>query len=417
MFAPREVEIPGQRGGAIAGAAGGIGGTIAGAVLGGMHLGGLFSRLTGSAVPHIGGRREQLLAIPGVSIERRHGEASYRLPAIPGISPALFTNTNAVILRWLRQYQRYGATVAVQPRLPGPTAPGTLEPPPPMNVPALPQIGGAFEVINRAIGYDPSTTISNEWSRAHAEEVKKAEALRKKRLADAIKKAKAEDLKRAKEIAAAQKRYEDALRRQTPRGGTRRATIITGQSPWEVPHRSGGAAHSTGSEPPQSAASSPGRLPAKVSAPSPVPKPAAAPAPAPTTVYAPPAVFSGGSPWPTPAPAAAPSIWGLAVRLAPALLPLLIPRSQQFRIGLPRSFADPLTPPAASNLTAAQPSALAYPYGAGAYPGAATATKKCCPCKPKKRGPRKPRTVCYKGSYTETASGTSKRKREQIPCT
>jgi len=53
-------------------------------------------------------------------------------------------------------------------------------------------------------------------------------------------------------------------------------------------------------------------------------------------------------------------------------------------------------------------------------PMTATATaKKCKPCakaKKRKSGPRKLRTVCYKGSYTETASGLSKRKREQVPC-
>lgn len=34
--------------------------------------------------------------------------------------------------------------------------------------------------------------------------------------------------------------------------------------------------------------------------------------------------------------------------------------------------------------------------------------------RPKKK--RKPRSVCYRGSYVETASGTRKRKREEIPC-
>lgn len=42
---------------------------------------------------------------------------------------------------------------------------------------------------------------------------------------------------------------------------------------------------------------------------------------------------------------------------------------------------------------------------------------KCKPCKkPKKRGPRKPRAICYRGTYTETRKGLSKYKREQIPC-
>lgn len=41
---------------------------------------------------------------------------------------------------------------------------------------------------------------------------------------------------------------------------------------------------------------------------------------------------------------------------------------------------------------------------------------KCPPLKKRKRGKRKLRTVCYKGSYTETSRGLSKHRREQIPC-
>lgn len=45
------------------------------------------------------------------------------------------------------------------------------------------------------------------------------------------------------------------------------------------------------------------------------------------------------------------------------------------------------------------------------------ATDKCnCDKRKKKREPRKPRTECWTGSYRETARGTSKKRREQIPC-
>jgi len=48
--------------------------------------------------------------------------------------------------------------------------------------------------------------------------------------------------------------------------------------------------------------------------------------------------------------------------------------------------------------------------------GTPTQSKRCqCP-KKRKSKPKKPRTICYKGSYTETATGLSKRKREKIPC-
>lgn len=42
---------------------------------------------------------------------------------------------------------------------------------------------------------------------------------------------------------------------------------------------------------------------------------------------------------------------------------------------------------------------------------------KCkCPKKQTKKRKRKPREECWKGSYTETAKGTLKRRREKVPC-
>jgi len=61
------------------------------------------------------------------------------------------------------------------------------------------------------------------------------------------------------------------------------------------------------------------------------------------------------------------------------------------------------------------PSAFAWPNAFGDSGGKATGTK-TCECPKKKRGKRKLRTVCYKGSYVETAKGLTKRKREQVPC-
>jgi hypothetical protein len=47
----------------------------------------------------------------------------------------------------------------------------------------------------------------------------------------------------------------------------------------------------------------------------------------------------------------------------------------------------------------------------------ASSDDKRCKCGPKKkRGKRKPRTTCYQGTFTETASGTRKLKRRKIPC-
>lgn len=65
--------------------------------------------------------------------------------------------------------------------------------------------------------------------------------------------------------------------------------------------------------------------------------------------------------------------------------------------------------PSYSTYTAMAPLAAAQP---------ATAKRcKCKPCpKPKKRGPRKPRAVCYAGTFTERRNGLSKSRRRQVPC-
>jgi hypothetical protein len=81
----------------------------------------------------------------------------------------------------------------------------------------------------------------------------------------------------------------------------------------------------------------------------------------------------------------------------------------------PKSSPSKKRTPAEAPLTVPNVGALEFPQ-AYALPQTQPARDKCHCKKPKKRGPRKLRTVCYKGSYTETARGTSKRKREQIPC-
>ena len=102
----------------------------------------------------------------------------------------------------------------------------------------------------------------------------------------------------------------------------------------------------------------------------------------------------------------------LAVKVAPFALPLLKNAGSK-----PNKRTD-LTGsnlPSVSSLL--NPQQSLQPQQA-LQPMTATA-KKCKPCakaKKRKSGPRKLRTVCYKGSYTETAAGLSKRKREQVPC-
>lgn len=96
-------------GGAAGGAAGGVAGGILGTVLSNMHLGGLYRRVTGQAVPHIGqAKRQRVRAIPGVTVD--HG--MYSLPALNApkgpFRTGLWTNSNAEVLRYLKQYQKYG---------------------------------------------------------------------------------------------------------------------------------------------------------------------------------------------------------------------------------------------------------------------------------------------------------------------
>lgn len=70
-------------------------------------------------------------------------------------------------------------------------------------------------------------------------------------------------------------------------------------------------------------------------------------------------------------------------------------------------------------LTGLDPGAVESPQYFAEPQLAPETARKCkpCKCKPKKkRGKRKLRNICYKGSYVETRRGTRKRKREQVPC-
>jgi hypothetical protein len=66
--------------------------------------------------------------------------------------------------------------------------------------------------------------------------------------------------------------------------------------------------------------------------------------------------------------------------------------------------------------TGTSPATSPAAFLTGYAPAQARSRTKQCECDKPKRKPRKPRSVCYKGSYTESAFGLSKRKREQVPC-
>lgn len=113
---------------------------------------------------------------------------------------------------------------------------------------------------------------------------------------------------------------------------------------------------------------------------------------------------------------ALPAVLGLGLPFAlPSLLPSSSPRNRGVTLSplQPGRTIDSLNRfPEPIGLTRFQPGALASPL-----PRSSSSGDNCQCTKPTKpRKPRKPRTVCYRGTYVETARGTSKFKREKIPC-
>lgn len=118
-------ETAGQVGGA-------VGGPILGAVLGGMHLGDLYTRVV-RGTPDIGKARRQELRAAGVQINK----GQYRLPDIPGTTAneSLYTNTNALVLKWYRAWAQAGKP-ALYPKSPDTMPPSSGS----VYVPALPNV-------------------------------------------------------------------------------------------------------------------------------------------------------------------------------------------------------------------------------------------------------------------------------------
>jgi hypothetical protein len=126
----------------------------------------------------------------------------------------------------------------------------------------------------------------------------------------------------------------------------------------------------------------PGPLDRPVNLPVPAPRPVPAPTPSPFT-FADPLLFT-----PTPTPTSSPTPFG-----APAPTPT----------GLPGPFSAPT------------------PFGAPSpSPNTPDLSSRCPPCSrrdpKKKKKKRKPREVCYRGTYYESATSLTKYRKEQIPC-
>lgn len=101
-------------------------------------------------------------------------------------------------------------------------------------------------------------------------------------------------------------------------------------------------------------------------------------------------------------------ILGAVAKYGPALVPLLLPakdKAPRVSVGV----GQPVT----------QVVPQAYPFPLTAVGSAGVGSRTCppgCRPEPKKRKPRGKRTVCYQGTYTETASGLRKTKRRKVPC-
>lgn len=109
-------------------------------------------------------------------------------------------------------------------------------------------------------------------------------------------------------------------------------------------------------------------------------------------------------PWATPLEVPLETPWGEPTLSpeTPTRTPSTTPTAPPTRSPLPTSFDLPST--------FANPMAEPQPGPKASDPC------NCVAQKPKKPKPRKPRTVCWKGSYTETSRSLFKNRREKIPC-
>jgi hypothetical protein len=134
--------------------------------------------------------------------------------------------------------------------------------------------------------------------------------------------------------------------------------------------------------------------PPQVSAPSPAVVPAATPTATPT-------------PAPAPAPATKKPLWQQLLEQYGSA-PFQQKGKRPIKVV---NFMDSLTP---SYSTGVDSAPMAFGDYAAWSPDSTGSD--ACTCPKKKRKKRAKRTVCYRGTYTETASGLTKRKRQKVPC-
>ena len=148
------------------------------------------------------------------------------------------------------------------------------------------------------------------------------------------------------------------------------------------------------------------------------------PAPLPSPRATPPVLTS-----PAPSRIPTPTTWPTPTALPPPKSYFGLTRSQWLRIGtaaapylLQLTGRQQQTPTVQALTTVQAPAAQLAPQSFVSFggmqppPTSRTRTKECeCPPK-KKRQPRKPRTVCYSGTFTERAGGLRKVKKRKVPC-
>lgn len=369
------------------------------AVLGNMRLGALGKRLFTDTSPDLNRRIRAELAAAGATVDR----GNWRLPdtAKEG-QQAVTTNVNRQVINWLRTYRQYGPSVA-----------------------AAPPSGGGGGGGGGTVGGHYDTPTDAEWAAREAAIKKSPQAppappkgptipdkypmpkglppifrnIWASVIAYAVMWALPYIYKKASES------WQEYFDRWQARENAHRNKRRKPGGPGQKPPRATPRAPSRPGVPTSSPTSSP-PVTVIVNYPAPAPAPAKVPDPG-EGLYVP-VIWQRPIPMPAPLPAPAPTVspwikWGTT--LAPFVTPLLSSLTQPGKGS--RRMRDPLTVINQAPL----PSTASYVFGGGGSPGSNT-----CACKPKKKGRKKKRTVCYSGTYTEKASGLRKTKRRKVPC-
>ena len=116
------------------------------------------------------------------------------------------------------------------------------------------------------------------------------------------------------------------------------------------------------------------------------------------------------------------SITSAIQSIAPYILPFILPSGSSGSSSRSKRWTDPLSPSWPSGnydpLTPFNPGMSGYPQtSTGGSVGPGQSNDRCnCQQQRNRKKKRSKRTVCYQGTYTEKASGLTKRKKRKVPC-